>query len=111
MAAQHFNADLLALSCAEGHQRFYRKMCGHETWSGLRNYPKVNAKVVCMGLHFPSGRERVELRYPSFRSTSCEREALFGALSSSLNAVLPAVAETPALGPLGSGKRLIAASA
>jgi hypothetical protein len=76
MAAQHFNADFIVLSCASGHEAFYQRVCGHQTWSGLRNYPKVSAKVVCMGLDFAAEKPRVEARYPSFRSTPGEREAL-----------------------------------
>jgi hypothetical protein len=45
---------------------------------GLRSYPMVTAKVVCMGLDFAAEMERVESRYPCFRSTPAEREALFG---------------------------------
>ncbi len=104
MAAQHFNADILVLSCAAGHQAFYRRMCGHQTWSGLRNYPKVTAKVVCMGLHFPTGRERVESRYPSFRSTPGEREALFGGLSQSITPVKSVVNRSLARDPLPSAE-------
>jgi hypothetical protein len=44
----------------------------------------VTAKVICMGLDFGAEMERVESRYPSFRSTPAEREALFGEFSLSL---------------------------
>ena len=84
MAAQHFNADFIVLSCASGHEGFYRRVCGHETWSGPRDYPQVSAKVVCMGLDFAAGRDRVEARYPSYRSAPSEREALFAEFSVSL---------------------------
>ena len=85
MAAQHFNADFIVLSCASGHEGFYRRVCGHETWSGPRDYPQVSAKVVCMGLDFAAGRDRVEARYPSYRSTPSERDALFAEFSVSLS--------------------------
>ena len=86
MAAQHFNADFIVLSCASGHEGFYRRVCGHETWSGPRDYPKVNAQVVCMGLDFAARRDRVEDRYPSYRSQASERQALFREFSASLKA-------------------------
>ena len=44
----------------------------------------VTAKVVCMGLNFAAEMERIESRYPSFHSTSAERDALFGEFSLSL---------------------------
>jgi hypothetical protein len=81
MAAHYFNADHIVLSCASGHEGYYRRVYNFQTWSGLRSYPKVTAKVVCIGLDFAAERERVEARYPSFRSTPTEREALLGALS------------------------------
>jgi hypothetical protein len=87
IAAQHFNADHIVLSCASGHESYYRRVYHFETWSGLRSYPKVTAKVVCIGPDFPAERERVEARYPSFRSTATEREALLGALSLCLGPV------------------------
>ena len=37
-----------------------------------------------MGLDFAADMERVEARYPSFRSTPSERDALFGEFSLSL---------------------------
>jgi hypothetical protein len=77
MAAHHFNVDYIALSCAVGHIGYYSRLYRFQTWSDLRSYPKVTAPVVCMGLDFAVEMERVEARYPSYRSTQLEREALF----------------------------------
>jgi hypothetical protein len=96
MAAHHFNADHIVLSCATGHEAYYRRMYHFQTWSGLRSYPKVTAKVVCIGLDFAAERDRVEARYPSFRCTPTEREALFSELSSSLAPVATLVGTKPA---------------
>jgi hypothetical protein len=95
MAAQHFNADYMILSCASAHQAYYRRVLRFQTWSGLRSYPKVTAKVVCMGLEFAAERDGVEARYPSFCSTSAEREALFGGFSSALRRVPAAHRRVP----------------
>jgi len=81
MAAHHFNAHHIVLSCASGHEGYYRRVYNFQTWSGLRSYPKVTAKVICIGLDFAAERDRVEARYPSFGSTPTEREALLGELS------------------------------
>ena len=77
MAARHFSVDYIALSCAVGHVGYYSKLYRFQIWSDLRNYPKVTAPVVCMGLDFAAEMERIEARYPSYRSTPSEREALF----------------------------------
>jgi N-acyl amino acid synthase FeeM len=78
MAARYFNVDYIALSCAIGHVGYYTRLYQFQTWSDLRSYPKVTAPVVCMGLDFAAEMERIEDRYPSYRSTASEREALFG---------------------------------
>jgi hypothetical protein len=97
MAAHHFNADHIILSCASGHEGYYRRVYHFQTWSGLRSYPKVTAKVICIGLDFAAERERVEARYPSFRSTATEREALLGALSLCLGPVTTPMGQDLAL--------------
>ena len=84
MAAHYFNADYIVLCSASGHEAYYRRVYRFHTWSGLRSYPMVTAKVVCMGLDFAAEMERVQSRYPSFRSMPAEREALFGEFSLSL---------------------------
>jgi hypothetical protein len=38
----------------------------------------VTTKIACLGSDFRAGKERVEARYPFFRSTAAEREAMFG---------------------------------
>ena len=60
MAAHHFNADYIVLCSASGHEAYYRRVYQFHTWSGLRSYPMVTAKVICMGLDFGAEMERVE---------------------------------------------------
>jgi hypothetical protein len=88
MAARHFNADFIVVSCASGHVGYYRRTFRAQAWSDLRSYPKVTAKVVCVGLEFAAEVELVEARYPSFRSTPAEREALFGDFALALEPVV-----------------------
>jgi hypothetical protein len=76
-AAEYFEADLALATIVEQHQAFYRRVFGFESWSEPRDYPGFNHKVACMGLNFRAAKERVELRYPAFRSTRAERDALF----------------------------------
>jgi len=78
LAAEHFHADFMIVSASPDHEVFYKRVVGYETWSGLRSYPKVTAKVLCMGLNFQARRNEIEARYPTFRSTAAERDALFG---------------------------------
>jgi hypothetical protein len=96
MAAHHFNAGFIVVSCAIGHLGYYRRTFRAQAWSDLRSYPKVTAKVVCVGLEFAAERDGVEARYPSFRSTPAEREALFGEFSLSLGPYAAAQGRAPA---------------
>ena len=46
MAAHYFNADYIVLCSASGHEAYYRRVYRFHTWSGLRSYPMVTAKMV-----------------------------------------------------------------
>jgi hypothetical protein len=78
LAAAHFNADIVLATVAGEHVSFYQRVFGYEALSDPRDYPLVHFKIVCLGLDFRAARDSVEGRYPFFRSTSAEREALFG---------------------------------
>jgi hypothetical protein len=78
LAVEHSHADYHMATIRAEHQAFYKRVFGHVLWSGERDYPGVTCKIVCMGLDFAAHKERVEFRYPFFRSTHEEREKLFG---------------------------------
>jgi hypothetical protein len=78
MAGEHFGADFGIVSVVEQHQAFYRRVFGYAAWCLPRDYPGFNLKVACMGLDFRAAKARVEARHPVFRSTTAEREDLFG---------------------------------
>jgi hypothetical protein len=77
LAGEYFGADYGLVSVVEQHQAFYRRAFGYESWCEPRDYPGFNHRVACMGLDFSARKERVEKRYPVFRSTWAERQALF----------------------------------
>jgi hypothetical protein len=79
-AAEYFEADRTVANVLLPHLAFYRLKFGYEQWTEPRDYPYANARTSCMGLDFRAVKERVEARYPFFRSTSAERQALFGQL-------------------------------
>jgi hypothetical protein len=103
LAAEHFCADFMVMSASPDHEIFYKRVVGYETWSGLRGYPKVTARVLCMGLDFHKRKQKVEARYPAFRSTAAERQALFGSgrtAKAAAGAFLPIEPPDPTLPPL-----------
>jgi hypothetical protein len=78
MAAVHFDIDLAVASPRLEHMAFYRRVLLFEQWCEPRPYPGLTAKFGCMGAEFHEARTRIEARYPFYRSTPIEREALFG---------------------------------
>jgi hypothetical protein len=73
MAGDHFHADFILATIRGEHQAFYRKVFGHESWCPPRDYPTLKKKIACMGLDYPTMRDRVHARYPFYESTTSER--------------------------------------
>jgi N-acyl amino acid synthase FeeM len=86
LAARHFNADFAVATPRGEHMAFYRRVFQFAPWCEPRDYPGLSAKFGCMGMDFQGSRERVEERYPIYRSTSAEREALFGPVDAAFGA-------------------------
>lgn len=80
LAAEHFDADFAVATARAEHLAFFRRIFRFIPWCEFRDYPNVTAKIACLGSDFRAGKARVAARYPFFRSTAAEREALFGPL-------------------------------
>jgi len=78
MAGEFFKADFILATIRAEHQGYYRRVFGHVGWGAARDYPTLKKPIACMGLDYFAMRERVEQRYPFYRSTLAERMALFG---------------------------------
>jgi len=78
MAGAYFHADFIISTMRTEHQAYYTRVFGYELWGEPRAYPRVNRKVACMGFNYFAQKDRVEARYPFFRSTWEELERLFG---------------------------------
>ncbi len=79
MACHHFDADL-AITCPRPeHMAFYSRVFLLVPWCEPRPYPGFTARFGCMGAGFHESRARIEARYPFYKSTPLEREALYGA--------------------------------
>ena len=77
LAAEHFNADVVFTAVPQNHTAFYQRVFGFVELSEPRDHPRVASETVCLALDFCEAKPRVEARYPFFRSTRAEREALF----------------------------------
>ena len=85
MAAERFDIDLAVASPRLEHMAFYRRVLQFVLWCDPRPYPGLTAKFGCMGMDFQEVRARVEARYPFYRSTRSEREALFGSCETAID--------------------------
>src|SRR5579872_6265399 len=77
IACEFFGADLLLATVRTEHQAFYRRIFGHELLAPARPYPTLVKPLSLMSLDYGSNKERVQRRYPFFRSTFFERRMLF----------------------------------
>lgn len=78
MAAEYFNVDYTLSLVRPEHGPFYRRVFLSEKWSDVRRYPDIDFDVVLYSLNLRQVRDAVGDRYPIFKSTAEEREALFG---------------------------------
>jgi hypothetical protein len=81
MAAAHFDADFAVASPRAEHIPFYRRTFGAQMWCPPRDYPGLTARLACMAADYRAERSRIEQRFPFYKSTAVEREALFGRLN------------------------------
>jgi len=78
LAADHFDADLAVATPRAEHVAFYHRVFAGEVLCPPRDYPGLTVKLACMGANYRSVRQNIEARYPFYKSTLAEREALFG---------------------------------
>ena len=84
LAADFFDADFAIATARADHVAFFRRVFGFTAWCEPREYPDFTAKVLCLGMDFHALRDGIEARYPFFRSTLAERDALFGSQGAEL---------------------------
>jgi hypothetical protein len=86
LANAYFDADFAIAMARAERVAFFRRVFCFVPWCEPRDYPGFTAKVACLGADFHAMQERIEARYPFFRSTAAEREALFGPLREAVDA-------------------------
>lgn len=86
LAAEHFDVAFVVATARADHVAFFRRVFCLTPWCEPRDYPNFSAKVACMGADSRAVQERIEARYPFFRSTPAERQTLFGSRPDALGA-------------------------
>lgn len=81
VACGHFNADIGTATVRAEHQAFYRRVFLQDVLCAPRPYPSLTKPLSLMAAHYPTVREKIFRRYPYFRSTSEERNRLFGMMA------------------------------
>ena len=78
MAVQYFNVRYVLSSVRPEHAAFYRRVYRSQQLAGPRYYHGLTFPMVLYACEIPVMYEDMLRRYPFFRSTAEEREALFG---------------------------------
>jgi hypothetical protein len=78
VACAHFDADIGTATVRAEHRAFYRRVFLLEPRCLPRPYPTLLKPLCLMAADADAVREKIFQRYPYFRSTPAEREALFG---------------------------------
>jgi hypothetical protein len=78
LAAQQFDADIITTTCFADQQTVYARAFDFELLGSPRVALEGGRMIACMALDCRSKRERIENRYPLFRSTAAERRFLYG---------------------------------
>ena len=78
MSAEYHEVDYTLSLVRPEHGAFYKRIFLAESLTGLRRYPDLDFDVLLMRSKLSYVRDRVKARFPVFKSTPEEREALFG---------------------------------
>lgn len=78
VACAHFDAHIGTATVRAEHRAFYRRVFLLEPRCAPRPYPTLTKPLCLMAADSDTVRDKIFRRYPYFRSTPAEREALFG---------------------------------
>jgi hypothetical protein len=91
MAVQHFSADYVLNAVRPEHGAFYRRVFHSFVISEARHYHGLSFPIVLYACDIAVMYADLLDRYPFFRSTEAEREALFGPQPQTVSNVRPSV--------------------
>ena len=92
MAGEYFQADTILATLRREHYAFYRRVFNAKEVCEPRYYPTLIKPLGLVKLDYFAERDRVNARYPFFRSTDFERRMMFERLQQ-----VPGVSEIAAL--------------
>lgn len=78
VACAYFDADVGTATVRSEHRAFYRRVFLLEPRCTPRPYPTLIKPLCLMAADADAVRDKIFMRYPYFRSTPAERQALFG---------------------------------
>jgi N-acyl amino acid synthase FeeM len=91
MAIWYFRVKYCLNSVRPEHSAFYRRVFQSEQLAGPRHYHGLSFPMVLYACDLLSTEARLFARYPFFRSTEAEREALFGPDPQAASLIRPSV--------------------
>lgn len=104
LAGEYFQANTILATQRREHQAFYRRVFNYKLIAEPRHYPTLEKPLGLMTLDYFAERDRVNNRYPFFRSTALERRMMFERLQQAPGAERRPlrVVEPVALAPAGA---------
>lgn len=92
VACGYFNADIGTATVRAEHRAFYRRVFLQQSRCEPRPYPTLTKPLCLMAADYLAVRDRIFTRYPYFRSTPAERQALFSRAPSHPASMCPPLA-------------------
>lgn len=87
IAGEYFQADAILATVRREHEAFYKRVFNYKLVRDPRPYPTLLKPLNLMSLDYFAERDRVNRRYPFFRSTVFERRMMFERLQHPATAV------------------------
>jgi hypothetical protein len=110
IAGEYFQSDIILATVRSEHQAFYRRIFNYKLVRDPRPYPTLLKPLSLMTLDYFAERERVNRRYPFFRSTFFERRMMFERLQEPATTVDHARPPLRVIGPLEPARKTLQGS-
>ncbi|HVY18733.1 MAG TPA: hypothetical protein VHA70_01465 [Bauldia sp.] len=107
IAGEYFQADTILATVRREHQAFYRRVFNYKLARDPRPYPTLLKPLSLMTLDYFAERDRVNRRYPFFRSTFFERRSMFERLQEPMKTTAPLRAPLRVVDPAAPARKSV----
>ncbi len=107
IAGEYFQSDMILATVRREHQAFYRRVFNYQLVCDPRPYPTLLKPLSLMTLDYFAERDRVNRRYPFFRSTFFERRMMFERLQEPVKTAEHLRAPLRVIGPAAPARKIL----